>query len=152
MSDENATGTPAQVEAEVTPEPTPEIDWKSKAREWERRAKENKAAADELSALRESQKSEAEKSADRLREAEQRARAAELTVLRQKVALDEGVPASLVDRLQGDTEDELRQDAATLMALVRTPHKPAPDPSQGGRGEPLPGSTADVFASATANF
>lgn len=54
--------------------------------------------------------------------------------LRQQVALSKGVPAELVDRLRGDTEDELNADAEALLALIGAPRSPKPDPSQGGSG------------------
>lgn len=53
--------------------------------------------------------------------------------LRQKVALDAGLPANWVSRLQGDTEEELVADAALILADLNKPRTPAPDPSQGPR-------------------
>ena len=64
----------------------------------------------------------------------------------QRVALEKGLPANLVDRLRGDTEDDISADADALLALVNAPRKPAPDPTQGGGGA-LP-STAQQFADA----
>ena len=50
------------------------------------------------------------------------------------VALAEGVPAKWVNRLVGETEEELAADARDLVAdLVKQPKKPEPDPSQGPR-------------------
>jgi hypothetical protein len=58
--------------------------------------------------------------------------------LRQKVALDKGVPAKWVDRLRGETEEELAADADEILAdLVkddRSSNTPKPDLTQGGRG------------------
>lgn len=51
--------------------------------------------------------------------------------LRQKVALDVGLPAKWVGRLQGDSEEELAADAASILADLNKPRTPAPDPSQG---------------------
>ena len=51
-----------------------------------------------------------------------------------KVALDTGLPAALVARLQGDDEASLVADAESLMALLNTPTTPKPDPSQGSKG------------------
>lgn len=53
--------------------------------------------------------------------------------LRQKVALDVGLPAKWVGRLQGDSEEELAADAASILADLNKPRTPAPDPSQGPR-------------------
>lgn len=53
--------------------------------------------------------------------------------LRQKVALDAGLPAKWVARLQGDSEEDLAADAAAILADLNKPRKPAPDASQGPR-------------------
>ena len=53
--------------------------------------------------------------------------------LRQKVALDAGLPAKWVGRLQGDSEEELVADAASILADLNKPRIPAPDASQGAR-------------------
>lgn len=57
--------------------------------------------------------------------------------LRQKVALDVGLPAKWVGRLQGDSEEELAADAASILADLNKPRTPAPDPSQGPRANAL---------------
>ena len=57
--------------------------------------------------------------------------------LRQKVALDAGLPAKWVGRLQGDSEEELAADAASILADLNKPRKPAPDASQGARSNAL---------------
>ncbi|AYN57861.1 scaffolding protein [Arthrobacter phage Faja] len=49
------------------------------------------------------------------------------------VALAEGVPAKWVNRLVGDTEEELRADARSILADLNKPKKPEPDASQGAR-------------------
>lgn len=60
--------------------------------------------------------------------------------LRQKVALDAGLPAKWVGRLQGDSEEELQADALSILADLNKTRQPAPDPSQGPRTSVL---TAD---------
>ena len=57
--------------------------------------------------------------------------------VRADIALELGLPAKWVGRLQGDTEDELRADAAEILADLNKPKKPAPDASQGARGPAL---------------
>ncbi len=57
--------------------------------------------------------------------------------LRQKVALDAGLPAKWVGRLIGDSEDELAADAAAILADLNKTRKPAPDASQGARTSAL---------------
>lgn len=107
----------------------------------EKSAKALQAQLDEikqanLSDLERAQQAAAE-SAARLAEYEQ-------TTIRQRVALKESVPPELVDRLRGTTEEEYTADAQALMALVKAPTTPRPDPSQGARdgalalnGDPL---------------
>ncbi|MEU6204585.1 hypothetical protein ABZ814_13470 [Micromonospora musae] len=80
-----------------------------------------KAKAGEFDKLAEAQKTEAEKSAERLTAAERKAADAELSSLRLDVALDkapEGMPVAqvrkLARRLTGTTKDELEADAAEL--------------------------------------
>ena len=63
--------------------------------------------------------------------------------LRQKVALDTGLPAKWVGRLQGDSEEELAADAASILADLNKTRQPAPDPSQGPRSNAL--SADDQF-------
>lgn len=110
----------------------------------EREAKALKARLDQLEAANLSELEKAQKAA-----AEATARLAEYekTTIRQRVALTKGVPADLVDRLRGDTEDEIAADADALMALVTAPKSPRPDPSQGPRTSAT-ASTADQFAAA----
>ena len=57
--------------------------------------------------------------------------------VRADIALELGLPAKWVGRLQGDTEDELRADAAEILADLNKPKKPAPDASQGARTSAL---------------
>lgn len=69
-------------------------------------------------------KTELEKLTEAHQTAEQRATAAERALARYRVATAKGIPAELVDRLQGSTEDELAEDADRLLTLIgarRTP-------------------------------
>ena len=77
-----ATEAEASTEQQNEQKPTETVDfWKAKAREQEKRAKDNKAAADELAQIRDAQKSESEKAADRIAKAE-----AEVATVPNKVA------------------------------------------------------------------
>lgn len=129
----------------AAPEST-EIDWKAKSREWEKRAKENSTAAARLAELEEAQKTEAQKLSERAEVAEKELAAARHDSLRSRVAISKGVPADLVDRLRGDTEADLAEDADRLLALLQ-PGKPRGDVAQGprGNGEPT-GDPASDFA------
>jgi Domain of unknown function (DUF4355) len=101
----------------------------------EKEAKTLKARLDEIEAASLSELEKAQKAAN---DAAARLAEYEKTTTRQKVALIKGVPADLVDRLRGDTEDEIAADADALMALVKAPTTPLPDPSQGARGGATP--------------
>ena len=77
--------------------------------------------------------SEVEKAKRDAQEATQRADKLERRNLLATVALEEGIPAKWVPRLVGDTEEELRADAQSILADLSKTRKPAPDPSQGPR-------------------
>lgn len=113
----------------------------------QRLASEQKKHADydqvkaELEKLRDSQKSEAERLAERSAAAEQAAAEAELRALRAEVALAKGLPSALAKRLSGSTPDELEADADELLTLVpdspRVPERtPRPDLKSGRNPEP----------------
>jgi hypothetical protein len=79
-----ATETTASTTAPETPKPTETVEfWKQKARDQEKRAKENAEAAKRLAEIEESQKSEAEKSADRIKQLEGDVPAARLAAFRE---------------------------------------------------------------------
>jgi hypothetical protein len=63
-------------------------------------------------------KSDLEKAQTEATDATTRAATAEAKALRLEVALDKKVPAELIDRLRGETKEELETDADALMALV----------------------------------
>lgn len=71
-------------------------------------------------------------------------------VMRLNVGIDAKLPRVLIDRLTGDGEDALKQDAEALKAFV-SDDKPSPfpkaDPSQGANGA-AKASTAEQFAAA----
>jgi len=131
-------GPPAQEAPVETVEPA-EVDWKAKAREWERRAKENKTAADELASIRESQKSESEKTAERLAEAERKASEAEARAIRREVALEHSLSkddAALLDTITD--EDAMRRLAARLSAAASDRKNQNPVPREGTNPRPKP--------------
>jgi hypothetical protein len=142
---ENAeTAPPEQLSTEQPAETT---DWKAKAREWERRAKENKSAADELAALKQSQMSEAERTAARLAELEQQAQAARSEALRYRVATRYGISDDDAELfLTAGDEETLERQARALSerntpsaATATTAPAPRPDLTQGARDLPLNG-------------
>lgn len=68
---------------------------------------------------------------------EAEAKAAENRRLR--VALDKQLPVDLIDRLRGETQEELEADADKLLDLVKSRNEPEPEPDfDGGAREPAP--------------
>lgn len=102
------------------PEPAKaELDWKSEARKWEKRAKENSDAAARLKEFEDSQKTDADRQAERLAELESTSRTSSAEAARLRVALRKGLPEDLVDRLRGESVEEIEQDADQLLALIQ---------------------------------
>jgi hypothetical protein len=114
----------------------------------QRKAAERQAAdfKKRLDALEQANLTEVEKAQRVAQDAQ--TQLAELTrqSLRNKVALEKGVPADLVDFLNGDSEDEIAAKADLLLKRINAPTNPKPDLSQGARGETNGGTPADQFA------
>lgn len=69
----------------------------------------------------------------------------EVESLKTKIANETGIPFALRDRLQGDTEEEIRKDAEALAGLIGTPKDPKTPPApaprlneNGATGKPDP--------------
>jgi hypothetical protein len=131
----------------TVPPVQPEKDWKAEAEKWqalsrrnEEQSKSNADAAKRLKEIEDRDLSELQKAQrdaqeaiaerDRIQSEAEQLRASDI---RKQVALDKGVPASLVARLQGSTAEELSADADQLLSLLQAPRSPQPDPSQGPR-------------------
>jgi hypothetical protein len=70
------------------------------------------------------QKSELQKAVDRAAKAEAEAKNIRLSLLRREIAAKLGVPEALIDRLRGETPEELEADAKALMdGLPKPPEK-----------------------------
>lgn len=84
----------------------------------------------------ESQKSEQEKITDELQRAQTEKAQAQQELLRMKVAASKNLPTSLVERLRGETVEELEQDADSLLSELKSQYveKSAPTPTQTGAG------------------
>lgn len=146
MADEN--GTPQEGAQQDT------TDWKAKyeamkahSREWEKKAKGNQEAADELEKLRESQATEQERALKRAEEAEakladMKAKAARAEAVA-KVADEAGIPAEVVQMLNGEDADELAAQATRILKLL--PAYPTRQ-DDGGAKAVAKKSTADQFA------
>lgn len=105
------------------------------ARQAEKRLAELEAAQREADEKRLADANEwktlAEQRAQKLAELEVQARDAELKALRVSIAAELGLPAKWADRLKGDTEEALRQDAAELKESL--PSQPQQPPAPGAR-------------------
>src|SRR5690606_15447595 len=117
------TETPAPAPAQEpppTPEPKPaETDWKAEAKKWEARAKENKTAADQLAAIEEANKTEAQKTAEKLEAAEKAAADARREALKFKIASKFSIGDEDADLfLTGDDEESLTKQAERLSQRV----------------------------------
>ena len=125
-----------QPQGEVTE--TSGTDWQKEARKWESRAKTDAKALAELKKQMKSLVSpdEVADKEQALVEAQKRADALEASALRYKIALAEGLPQDLAERLVGTTEDELREDAERLRGLLK-PQAPAKD-ARGGQNTAVP--------------
>jgi len=96
--------------------------WRAQAKKHEKavrafgrfRPEQVKEMAERLREIEDAQKSEAERLAERLAEVERRAREAELAKARLLAASAHSVPASLVERLAGETEEEILEAAEAL--------------------------------------
>lgn len=111
-----ATETEATTEQETEQKPTETVEfWKQKAREQEKRAKDNANAAKRLAEIEESQKSEADKTADRIKQLETEAENARRDALRFKVASEFGIASERAELLlTGSDEETMRRQAEAL--------------------------------------
>lgn len=151
MSEQDTTNEPAEGQEQDTTTETPDLgDAGKKAIKAERDAR--KALEQQLAAvqsqLREREQAELtdlERAQAQAQEAMGELERLRLESTRSKVALTKGVPADLLDFLTGSSEEEIAAKADTLLARLNTSTTPRPDPSQGAKGEPVKGTTADIF-------
>ena len=114
-----------------------------------RKAAETQAAAlqkqlDEINAANLSDLERAQKAAA---DAQALAEKAQADALRYRIAAKNSISDEDAELfLTGTDEETLSRQAARL--VERTPTSPRPDPSQGSKGDPTSGSTADQFAAA----
>ena len=138
-----------------TDETPKEVDWKSRSREWEKRAKANADAAAQLAKLEDSQKTETERLAGRLEEAEKAATTARAEALRWKIAAAHGLNDEDAELfLTGTDEETLTKQAERLAARNAEegkPRTPKPDPNQ-GRASNGALSTGEQFAATVGGF
>jgi hypothetical protein len=80
----------------------------------------------------------------KLEQAEARTRAAELATLRRQVADKIGLPATLAERLHGETAEDLEADAKTLLASLPKPAAPNLNNEPGAGGKPANGQMSEA--------
>lgn len=99
--------------------------------------KARKALQEQIDQIEAAKLSDLEKAQKAATDAATTAAQAQQEALRLRVAMSKGVPANLVDRLRGSTEEEIAADADELLKFVTPPtgagQQPAPRPdlSQG---------------------
>ena len=143
-SGDPATGDPANTAANV--------DWKAKfeeqrahSRKWEQRAKDNSKAAEELQQFKDSQLSEAEKTAKRIKELEAANAAYEAekqqNEWKTQVSKETGVPIGL---LHGSTLEEMQANGKALADYITEKTKPNVHASSESNQPPAPsGASGD---------
>ena len=86
---------------------------------------------------------EAEEKAAGADEKDTRIKALEAENLRIRVGAKHGLPDELIDRLRGDTEEEILADAEKLLAVVSTKRPPTAKPAERLRGGTAPTTEAE---------
>lgn len=92
--------------------------WKDTTLKTEKRANANAEAAKELEAIKEANKSEAQRLADRAEKAEAARAEAELKYHRTLAAATYGLPPGLINSISGGSEDEINESAELLAASI----------------------------------
>jgi hypothetical protein len=117
------------------PKPTETVEfWKEKAREQEKRAKSNAEAAKRLAEIEDAQKTEAQKTAEKLAELQTQLAAAEAKALRSSIAARHGIPPEDAELLLTGTDEETLTAQAERLAQTLGKPKPAPRSPQEGKG------------------
>ena len=127
---------------------------RKEAAKYRTEAKANANAAKQLAEIEDAKKTQSERDAERIAEAEKRATDAEAILTRMQVAVEKGLTPNQARRLVGSTREELEADADELLADIgaqNAPRAPRPDPNQ-GRNNAGTATTADQFAAAVGGF
>lgn len=106
--------------------------------------KTNKGALEKLAKFEEAEKkrteaemTEMEKMQKRAEEAESKWKEYETKENKRKIAQEVGLPLELADRIRGETPEEMKADAQTLLAVVpKAPKISATIPGQNATGQP----------------
>lgn len=105
------------------------------ARALKKANKEAEQARLKLKEYEDAQKSEQEKLAEAKTAAEKDAASARQELVRYKVGAAKKLPPELIERLRGENEGEMEEDADRLLALLK-PGSPNGSADQGARGAP----------------
>ena len=105
---------PVPAQEPPTPPKVDETDWKAEARKHEARAKEYKIAADKLAVIEEANKTEAQKSADRLAVAEKDAVDARRDALKFRIAAKFAIGDEAADALLTGNDEVIMTRQAEL--------------------------------------
>ena len=116
--------------------------WKALARKHEDRWKDAEPRLSQYDALVEASKSDQQRLEERVTAAEEQVGPLQAENLRLKVAIAKGLPANLIGRLQGSTQEELEKDADTLLSLVKPTQTPDLRAAAGQR--PVAGAPSDA--------
>ena len=110
--------------------------WKSMSRKNEDRAKANAAKAAKLDGIEEAQKTDAERSAERIESLQADLRVRDEQILRSKIATDKGLEPEFASALQGEDEAAMRAHADGMLAAIgrRYVAKSKLTPEQTGAG------------------
>lgn len=152
---------PAKEPEPKTPEPTddkplgPEGEkaleaFKTRAREAEALVKELKPLAQKAREAEEANKTELEKANGKVAELEGQVKSLTDDSLRLRVAIEKKIPAELIDRLKGSSQEELETDAEELLKLVGGGNGTATD-FGGGPRTPAPTGDMDTAIRRKAN-
>ena len=134
-------------------EPSDEVSkWKALARKNEEAAKRNAEKAAEFDKWQESQKSEAEKNANRIAELEKQLAERDAALLRSQIAAERGLEPELAETLKGETAEEMGEHADRLIAAIQRKYAPKskPAPSDTGAGATGAADSSDPLALAAA--
>lgn len=135
--------TPAEPHGNAEPAPEPQVDWKAEARKWEQRAKENRGAADELAKLKEASMTEQELAAKRAEETEAQLREAQRKLNVYEAAKTAGIDVELLERMKGDTPEEIAANAEFVKASLGNAPK-YPTVTDNGASAPTQTKRAEI--------
>lgn len=129
MADEPTAEAAEAQEPEKEDKPQSETDWKALARKWEKRAKAN---AKELEDIKAASTDDANaRTADELAKAKEKIKQLEASQAREKsaraIARERGVDAEVLIRMQGDSEDEIKENAELLAKSSKAKWPNVPD-------------------------